>query len=122
MLGDNPTGLRLVRCAQPIEFTRLTEQYRAVGEIAFGGHSSVSGTGSSNPAPSSGESTNFRFLSRRRPLFAALYGRIRPPYPTLIRLDPGVSRGLPTFANPPANGYARRNRRSVETASGPPKK
>jgi hypothetical protein len=27
------------------------------------------GTGSSNPLSSSGESTNFRFLSRRRPLF-----------------------------------------------------
>jgi hypothetical protein len=54
-LGDQCLSELVEPCAETT--------WRARGEFLRGG------TNSSNPSPSSGESTNFRFLSRRRPLF-----------------------------------------------------
>ena len=44
----------------------------------LGAIAACSRTGSSNPSPSSGESTNFRFLSRRRPLFDCMISLFTP--------------------------------------------
>ena len=47
-------------------------------------------TRSSNPVPSSGESTNFRFLSRRRPLFGRM---MKPCFLSSLRISRSDCRG-----------------------------
>jgi hypothetical protein len=54
---------------RPFKEPPLTAESGGATRAALLAMRAYRGTGSSNPLPSSGESTNFRFLSRRRPLF-----------------------------------------------------